>query len=210
MLSNGLAAVALAVVAGFGAASSASAGVVTFSDAAAFSCGINVSASYGGMTFAPNWYACFYSPTQPMDFPSPLTSTVMAVGYSDIMLTTDDNSPFSLNSVDLAYGPSFDYEPPRPLSDTTTVTGYLAGGGTLTAVIDVSDGFHRYHFGSDWTNLAAVNFSALAVSSQYLGFDNIAYNGGPIPEPAAWTLMILGFGGMGAMLRSARRKAAAA
>lgn len=32
------------------------------------------------------------------------------------------------------------------------------------------------------------------------------FTGGGVPEPAAWTLMLVGFGGMGAMLRSARRR----
>ena len=34
--------------------------------------------------------------------------------------------------------------------------------------------------------------------------------GGSLPEPASWTLMIVGFGGMGAVLRSHRRAIAAA
>jgi hypothetical protein len=33
---------------------------------------------------------------------------------------------------------------------------------------------------------------------------------GGIPEPAAWALMLIGFGGIGASLRAARRKAGAA
>ncbi|WP_372785703.1 PEPxxWA-CTERM sorting domain-containing protein [Phenylobacterium sp.] len=34
--------------------------------------------------------------------------------------------------------------------------------------------------------------------------------GGSLPEPASWGLMIIGFGGMGAVLRSQRRALAAA
>ncbi len=38
--------------------------------------------------------------------------------------------------------------------------------------------------------------------------DNITVgNTGAVPEPASWALMILGFGGIGALLRSSRRKA---
>ena len=33
-------------------------------------------------------------------------------------------------------------------------------------------------------------------------------SGGSLPEPASWGLMIVGFGGMGAVLRSRRRRAA--
>ena len=32
----------------------------------------------------------------------------------------------------------------------------------------------------------------------------------PVPEPAAWTLMLVGFGGLGASLRMARRRSAKA
>jgi hypothetical protein len=34
-------------------------------------------------------------------------------------------------------------------------------------------------------------------------------SGGSLPEPASWGLMIIGFGGMGAVLRSRRRRPAA-
>ena len=34
-------------------------------------------------------------------------------------------------------------------------------------------------------------------------------SGGPVPEPASWALMIMGFGGVGAAMRSRRRTMAA-
>ncbi|THD62343.1 PEPxxWA-CTERM sorting domain-containing protein [Phenylobacterium sp.] len=38
------------------------------------------------------------------------------------------------------------------------------------------------------------------------GFDAVTFSG-PIPEPATWTMMLLGFGGLGAGLRARRRPA---
>lgn len=67
--------------------------------------------------------------------------------------------------------------------------------------------------------------SSLAVNSAYLdgivilwgpdasvgGIDNIRYDvQGAVPEPATWAMMILGFGGVGALLRHRRRSPLAA
>lgn len=40
--------------------------------------------------------------------------------------------------------------------------------------------------------------------------DNFTFDGGAVPEPAAWALMLVGFGGLGAALRSRRRTALSA
>jgi|SRR5579871_6269475 len=39
-------------------------------------------------------------------------------------------------------------------------------------------------------------------------FTNFAFRVGTVPEPATWTMLILGFGGVGFMLRQARKRAA--
>jgi len=48
---------------------------------------------------------------------------------------------------------------------------------------------------------------SLASSQNSFEIDNLATG---VPEPATWAMMIIGFGGVGSMLRSARRKQAAA
>jgi hypothetical protein len=63
-----------------------------------------------------------------------------------------------------------------------------------------------------------VNFSGTAKSvvfggsANYIAFDNVTLGSstaGGVPEPATWAMMLMGFGGLGAALRSTRRKQAA-
>ena len=46
------------------------------------------------MTFAMNWYRCYYTAADSADFPTPLTSAVMAVGYLDTFMTAEDGGVF--------------------------------------------------------------------------------------------------------------------
>jgi len=205
MLKRILTGAALALAASLCVAGVANAGVVTFEDGKAFNC-ISGTQYSGGMSFAQNFYACYYSNTSPEDFPTTLTSGVMAVGYADTLMTRDDASVFDLSTVDLAFGP-FDHA--GLTSDITTVTGNFHDGSTASIDLSVGFGFQRYNI--DWTNLDSVNFSTLHASEEYLAFDNIAYDGstappmGAIPEPTIWATLLTGFFGMGAMIRRNRR-----
>lgn len=59
-------------------------------------------------------------------------------------------------------------------------------------------------------NATSVTFSFHSFGSNYeVGVDNFLISGAGVPEPAAWALMLLGFGGLGVALRE-RRKAAIA
>jgi hypothetical protein len=71
-------------------------------------------------------------------------------------------------------------------------------GGTPQGTGDRGQGFRVYYdFGG-----AKVTAIAFQSSSDAFEFDGLA---GVVPEPAAWTMMIMGFGAAGAMLRSRRR-----
>jgi hypothetical protein len=196
---------ALALAASLCVAGAANAGVVTFEDGKAFSC-VSGGRSSGGMSFAQDGYACFYSKTAPGDFPTNLTSEVMAVGWVDTLMTRDDASVFDLSTVDLAFGP-FDHA--GLTSGITTLTGNFHDGSALSVDLSVRFGFQRYSI--DWTGLDSVNFGGLQGSGEYLAFDNIAYDDaaappmGGIPEPTIWATLLTGFFGMGAMIRRNRR-----
>ncbi|WP_299545442.1 PEPxxWA-CTERM sorting domain-containing protein [Phenylobacterium sp.] len=82
-------------------------------------------------------------------------------------------------------------------------------GGANLLLNPPGEGVTHYSF----TNVAAsgpttLSFSTLDVPAYYT-LDNISVTAG-VPEPASWALMIGGFFGLGATLRTARRRTAAA
>jgi hypothetical protein len=58
-------------------------------------------------------------------------------------------------------------------------------------------------------NLMGEDGATFLTEVKHTSFE-IARGGAPIPEPSIWAMMILGFGAVGTMVRSARRKAVAA
>ena len=186
--------------AGLGVPAFAGSGVdFGFEGQTAFTCNLGTQHD-GRLDFAQDFYACFYSPANPGDFPITPPSTVMAVGYSDTTVTRDDGSVFDLLGLDLAAGPY------TTVGDTTLVTGLLHGGGTVTQTITLGTLFTRYNLG--WTGLDSVVFSAPQTNNGYVAFDNFTVDGVGVPEPAAWALMIVGLMGCGYMLRRAHQLAA--
>jgi hypothetical protein len=115
-------------------------------------------------------------------------------------LTTIDGRPFAIQSIDLAEM----YLGARPATEPTTFTGTLVGGGTVTQTFDVSNAsFQTYLFSGGFSGLTSLSWTATTETPQ---FANI--NVSTVPEPATWAMMLVGFGGLGAMLRSAKRKLA--
>jgi hypothetical protein len=93
-------------------------------------------------------------------------------------------------------------------SGSTNVT--IANGGHATFASDLFSVSHVVAGTEEFSlNLLAVSPSFGAPAGKAL--NSFTANGGgnfsaeTVPEPAAWTLMILGFGGIGAILRSRRR-----
>ena len=92
----------------------------------------------------------------------------------------------------------------NPKLSPVVLNGSAIWGGTPPGNGDQSKGFTvTYHFD------APVKSIQFASSGNSFEFDKLA---GGVPEPASWALMILGFGGAGAVLRGqrGRRSAAAA
>ena len=206
MFKRYLAGAVLALAAGLAATgAAASTHTLGFEDHAAFSCTPGDQQD-GGLTFANDFYGCYYSTGHPADFPFVPSSTVMGIGYSDITITEDDSSVFDLLSFDLSAGV---YTIP---GDTTLATGFLHGGGTVQALFTLNDGFEHYDL--NWLGLDSVVFSAPQAHDGYVAFDNIRFNGtgfdttSAVPEAAAWAIMLLGFAGCGYMLRRAHQLAA--
>jgi hypothetical protein len=114
-------------------------------------------------------------------------------------------------------------------SDSVTITGKKAADctgdcGDVTMTFTVGDAFSPFSL-RGFTDLSEViigpqmtldaNGKPIGVDEGWLGLDNMVYTTGSegppgVPEPAAWTLMIAGFGGIGASLRRHRRLALAA
>jgi hypothetical protein len=134
----------------------------------------------------------------------PYDASYYAVPFtsSEPVLQRTDGSPFQLRSMDLAaYSATF--------SDINTVdvTGYYAGGGTITTELifngavtgQVSD-FHTFAFDGQWSNLGHVVLFDSVPWASGVGFsiDNIVVST-DVPEPG--TLPLVGLAVLGLVLR---------
>lgn len=109
-------------------------------------------------------------------------------------ITKTGGGTFDLNSIDMAVSW---YDP----NSTETIS---VNGSSLT----ITSTLTTYNF--NLHGVSSVTISGVPSNSGYWLADNINYSAGGVPEPATWAMMLVGFGGLGAMMRSRRQAAVAA
>lgn len=104
-------------------------------------------------------------------------------------------------------------------NDQWTLTAYDASNNVVaTALPNVTAESNAGDF-IGLTGAGIVRATLIGPSSDYIFVDNVTFGtvlsptgvtesgGGGVPEPATWAMMLVGFGGMGAVLRRSRRSA---
>jgi hypothetical protein len=136
-------------------------------------------------------------------------------GSANILATTELSSNFNTGTGGVQINPMFTDDPTIPnLVFTYTGADFQTTAGPFTPVL--LGGFTAE---STLGGLVLDGFSARAISNSGMGtvgtdsFNNGAVGvaaaivSGGIPEPAAWSMLIMGFGGVGGLLRVKRRNA---
>jgi hypothetical protein len=127
---------------------------------------------------------------------------------SRVTFSQVSGAPFALTSIDYAEWQQL------ATARQITVTGNLAGGGTVSTLLPldfVFDGpggqpdFQNFVFDPSWTNLLSVSLTGSAATFgnlNYFAVDNITVDTAAVPEPGTLTLLSLG----SAYLISRRRR----
>jgi len=91
----------------------------------------------------------------------------------------------------------------------TATAGGVSQNFTVTANNNADTTFHNQSFSFLGTGLDTVKFTVVATGPDNTDalLDNVSVSGVAVPEPATWAMMLVGFGGLGALLR--RRRTAA-
>ncbi|OYU15902.1 MAG: hypothetical protein CFE37_03825 [Alphaproteobacteria bacterium PA4] len=145
-------------------------------------------------------------------------SLIIATGYSQASVTIDFATPLA------AFGGNFNYAPDPGLGfpfvyDAPTLAAYdsvgdLIASYDLAALAPIDAAGQNDHFafrGIDGEGRAISRFvfSGSYIAMQVQGTADLTPPPpGPVPEPASWALLILGFGLTGAVLRQRRTRTA--
>jgi hypothetical protein len=97
----------------------------------------------------------------------------------------------------------------KPVKWDVTIEGFGSNGEFKSQLLeDLTNNSFVNAWGTGITQLTHVSFTTADVDLIGVGHIRVGDVTAAVPEPATWAMMLLGFGGMGAMLRS-RRKALA-
>ena len=119
------------------------------------------------------------------------------VAFSNAIITIHD---FANNNTQVIPGVFPDFNTTTPLAP-----------GAYQNSERLSFGFIDALYNANQNNTFSVNLTLIGPNSQTISVTEVIQQGAgvAVPEPATWALMILGFGGAGAALRSRRRAVAA-
>jgi hypothetical protein len=151
-----------------------------------------------GMVFSYSRYAWFMHHYKTTDSNAPFdpTGTLFTHTNIDINMSQVGGAAFRLNSFDAGI---YLTQP----NAIITVTGELAGGGTISTMFDIApNNFNTFSFSPAWANLAQVTFRMN--DSAFIQYDNIVFDAAAaVPEPSSGALILLALGALGF---AARRK----
>ncbi|HTX51745.1 MAG TPA: PEP-CTERM sorting domain-containing protein [Caulobacteraceae bacterium] len=164
------------------------------------------------VTFSATDLTSVYGQSVPVD---PVTGEFQ-ITFDPTQTYTDDTSDITLLSLNITLGSSlsFDYSPTGNANGSADqlVVGGVEDGAAVIQDSPSTDDFYLHI--DDFTTAPA--FQQLGYTQTSVGSADYFYTAGTtgsvdvtpvtsVPEPAAWTLLLLGVGMTGAWLRTARR-----
>ncbi len=173
--------------------------------------------SYGIFAMADGWTTATGPGIEIQDHAGGGDPAPIVGGNQFVELDSNSNSSMFYTLANAGrYTMSFLYSPrPNVVSESNQISAYIDGillspPGTLQGTTSPNTSWALYSTGT-FTAKAGdkVSFAAQGTSESYGGYlDNIRITA--VPEPATWGLMIVGFGAIGASIRSTRRRQFAA
>ena len=109
------------------------------------------------------------------------------------------SSPFSLNFLGTTSAFSF-----SNVSNSSGTASAFGTGGNLLQTINFSEFPQSFSFST--AGIKSVSFSGPGFGVDNFAFADVTGPTAPVPEPATWAMMLLGFGFVGSAMRSVKRR----